>query len=168
MRLQNILVDISAALHNGAFSLEQEVVMANHDLSPLHQEWAIQQQQFHHFELAANALKIVSLLSLVVLLPSIQLPSLGFLICGVIWIQEAMLKTYQQRTSDRILIVEKAISEQQSYKAMQFHTSWDALRPSATGLLKQYVYNMFKPTVMLPYFVLTTLFLVIWLIDVMK
>jgi len=72
----------------------------------------------------------------------------------VLWLQEGIWRTVQARTCERLLIVEKMLKEPGDQAAMQFYSNWEASRPSAAGLIKEYLLNAVRPTVAYPYIIL--------------
>ena len=128
--------------------------MSGSELSGLQHEWNQLQQQFDSYEKFSLIIKLVSVLLLALLLFHNRFDRLVPILCLVLWGQDAIWKTFQARIGERLLVVESAIIEQQGYKAMQFHTSWLASRPSAIGLILQYAKQAVKPTVLYPHLIL--------------
>ena len=81
------------------------------------------------------------------LAPDVML-ALGLI--ALLWLQEGVLKTFQGRLGERLLVVEAALKSGNGV-AMQLHSDWLATRPGGAGLLLQYVKSALRPTVALPY-----------------
>ena len=71
----------------------------------------------------------------------------------VLWLQEAILKTFQARLGARLLRVEALLREADARptQAMQLHSEWLAARPSGTALMREYAGSALRPTVAFPY-----------------
>ena len=114
------------------------------------EEWRLLQQQHEHYEFAALAVKLAAI--------GVLAFSAAFLIplLGVLWLQDAILKTFQSRLGERLLRVEQALREG-SGPAMQLHSDWQAARPRGLGLLREYALSACRPTVAFPYPILMAL-----------
>ncbi|HEY1089529.1 MAG TPA: hypothetical protein VGE47_00415 [Burkholderiaceae bacterium] len=117
----------------------------------LEQEWLLLQKQHEHYEFAALALKGLAVL----LLAFSPLDSLLPPLLVLLWLQEAIIKTFQARLGARLLRIEQGADA-----AMQLHSEWAASRPGGLALLAQYARSACRPTVAFPYFVLIVLALV--------
>lgn len=115
-------------------------------------EWQALFRAHEQYELAAQAIKLLSLLLCVLAWGS---PAL-WLLLALLWLQEAMLKTFQARLGERLLRVESGLREG-GVGAWQLHSEWLAARPSGAGLLKAYAAAAMRPTVALPYLLLLPL-----------
>jgi len=116
-------------------------------------EWRLLQTQHEHYEFAALAIKLVAV-ACVALDARWLLPLLL-----VLWVQEAILKTFQARLGVRLERVEQMLREG-SGLAMQLHSEWLAARPQALSLLREYALSACRPTVAFPYLPLLVLALV--------
>ena len=114
------------------------------------QEWRLLQQQHERYEFAALALKLAAV-GLLAVNAAFVIPLLG-----VLWLQEAILKTFQSRLGARLLLVEQGLREGHG-QAMQLHSDWQAARPRGLGLLREYALSACRPTVVFPYPVLMAL-----------
>ena len=128
--------------------------MSNAELSAIQQEWVVLQTQYDSYEKHALYIKLVNVLVCCLLLVHTGLDILVPFLALVLWATEAIWKTFQSRIESRLLTVEKAIQEQQGYKAMQYNSAWQEMRPSLFGLIKEYTTHLFKPTVAFPHMVL--------------
>lgn len=116
----------------------------------MNEEWRLLQQQHEHYEFAALALKGAAV-GLLAVNAAFLIPLLA-----VLWLQDAILKTFQARLGTRLLRVEQGLREG-SGLAMQLHSDWLASRPRGIGLLREYALSACRPTVAFPYPVLMAL-----------
>ena len=128
--------------------------MSNAELTAIQQEWVVLQTQYDAYEKHALYIKLASILICSLLLFHTGLDVLVPFLVLVLWVSEAIWKTFQSRIESRLLTVEKAIQEQQGYKAMQYNSAWQEVRPSLFGLIKEYAAHLCKPTVAFPHVVL--------------
>lgn len=127
---------------------------ASVELPALQREWCTLQNQFDSYEKHALMIKLVSLVSVGLAVLLVGISSWIFIITAIFWLQEAIWKTFQQRIYQRLLVVEKAISEGQHDKAMQFNSNWQDNRAGYSSLVAEYMGSARKPTVAFPYIVL--------------
>lgn len=118
------------------------------DTQPLQQEWLLLQAQHEHYELWTLAIKLTAVL-LLAFAPVSTLLLLAML--ALLWLQDAILKTFQARLGERLLQVERALREPASAAAMQFNSAWQVQRPGVGGLLAAYLRAACRPTVAFPY-----------------
>lgn len=123
-----------------------------HHTTLLAQEWQTLQGNHEALEKTAQWIKLGSLAFALVGI-AMQLPLLA-IACIVLlcWGQEAMLKTFQSRLSDRLLAIEAMLRQSPpSQGAMQLHSEWQASRPGQGGLIVAYAVSALRPTVAFPY-----------------
>ncbi|MBY0235755.1 MAG: hypothetical protein K2W93_12295 [Burkholderiaceae bacterium] len=117
----------------------------------LQQEWVALQNKFEQYEFVAWANKLAA----VFLLAQMNAGRLVLALIALLWLQEAVLKTFQSRLGERLLKVEqgmrKGVTDAFSAGAMQLHSDWLASRPGTAGLLAQMLRQLLRPTVALPY-----------------
>jgi len=126
-------------------------------MSPLHHEWLALQALHERYEGLALGVKLAAFAA-VVLVPD---KALALAMLALLWLQEAVLKTFQGRLGDRLLVVEVALKSGEGAVAMQLQGEWLANRPRGAGLIAQYLKSALRPTVALPYPLLMMLVLVI-------
>jgi len=126
-------------------------------MNALHQEWLALQGQHERYESLALGVKLVAFVAVVVVPDN----PLAVALLGLLWLQEAVLKTFQARLGDRLLAVEAALRSGEATAAMQLHSDWLGGRPRGAGLLVQYGRSALRPTVALPYPLL--MLLAVWL-----
>jgi hypothetical protein len=80
----------------------------------------------------------------------------------MLWLQEAVLKTWQNRLADRLMGVEAMLRVEAKGVVLPFqlHSSWLAQRPGLKGLLQDYARSAARPTVAFPYVALLLLTLI--------
>ncbi len=116
-------------------------------LAALQQEWLLLQKQHEQFELATLAIKLLAL-GVTALAPLLPAQLLAFL--ALLWLQDAISKTFQARLGERLLRVEAALRSGEG-AAMQLHSEWQAARPGIAALLGAYLRSACRPTVAFPY-----------------
>ena len=140
----------SGIVHALQFFLALPPPMDNHN--SLAQEWQTLQGNHEQHERHALLIKLTCL-ALGVAGLAAQVP-LGWLALAVmlLWGQEGIIKTYQSRLADRLLLVESLLREEQPARhAMQLHTDWAKNRPGGAGLIASYAMSACRPTVAFPY-----------------
>ncbi|MFN3861712.1 MAG: hypothetical protein ACK4R2_09610 [Roseateles sp.] len=115
-------------------------------MSPLHHEWLVLQGQHERYEALALAVKLAAFLACAWVADAM----LALALMTLLWLQEAVLKTFQARLGERLLRIEAALRTGEG-AAMQMHSAWLESRPGGTGLLLQYLRSALRPTVALPY-----------------
>ena len=82
------------------------------------------------------------------------------LILAVLWLQDAIWKTFQSRIEQRLLQIENYISEESEESVFQFNREYHNTRLSGLSLIKEYVRQSIRPTVAFPHIVLILILLV--------
>jgi hypothetical protein len=130
-------------------------------MNALTQEWVTLQNNHEQHERSALVIKLVALLlfvgSVVWPHPTTLLPGVFFaLLCfvqGVLWLQEAILRTSQARLAERLLRIEalQRTPSSDPASALQLHSEWQASRKGTLGLLGEYARHALRPTVAFPH-----------------
>jgi hypothetical protein len=122
-------------------------------------EWRTLQQDFEQCEQRALWLKLAAILMCFAAFALAIDLLLVMVLLGVIWLQEAIVRTGQARLGARLLEVESLLKHASPPlgAACQLHASWQAARAGAASLLAEYAKNAMRPTVAFPYVVLTLL-----------
>ncbi|WP_211197859.1 hypothetical protein [Permianibacter fluminis] len=120
----------------------------------LSSEWSLLQQHFYRYEQQALLIKLLAVV--LTALAVLQLADWRLLpLLAILWLQEAMLRTWQARLADRSLKLEQALrASGDALPAWQLHSDWLASRPGQLALLRDYLGNALRPTVAFPYVVL--------------
>lgn len=130
-------------------------------------EWRTLQADHERYEFAALAIKLLAFTTFLLGVAWSVAPALLAVLQALLWLQEAILKTFQARLGERLLQVEAALAGQGSGGAgpMQLHSDWNARRSGLPGLVAEYLRSARRPTVAFPH-ALLLLAVAIWtLID---
>jgi len=125
----------------------------------LAQEWTTLQNNHEAYEKSALQIKLLAVAMVALGLMAVLDPALLGVLLLTLWFQEAMLKTWQGRLSDRLRVVEHALKlgDQAQCHPFQLYSQWLAKRPGLAGLLMEYGRSAMRPTVAFPYGVLLML-----------
>ncbi|MCV2368044.1 hypothetical protein [Roseateles oligotrophus] len=115
----------------------------------LEAEWLALQANHEQYERAALGVKLLA----------VALCALAFglrwlwVLMLILWVQEAIFKTFQARLGARLLRVEALLREGQAGpdQALQLHSEWLVSRPRGAALLGEYALSALRPTVAFPY-----------------
>ena len=119
-------------------------------------EWKTLQQAYDKYEFGSLAIKLLAvILAFVGLITNIQV-CLLLAVIAILWLQDGIWKTFQSRFEVRLLEIESTVASGEVVKPA-FNTEWLKQRPGVVGLVKAYICNSLKPTVMYPYVVLMLL-----------
>lgn len=115
-----------------------------------HQEWIALHTSYEHAERVSLLIKLIAVLLTAVLTAIDTHTCITCLFIGILWLQDAIWKTFQSRTEQRLLTIEKIASTNQ-YTPPAFYSEWEKSRPSLFKLIQAYVSNAFRPTIAYPY-----------------
>lgn len=116
-------------------------------MNALHQEWLALQGQHERYEGLALAVKLAAFAAAVIVSDN----TLALALLALLWLQEAVLKTFQARLGDRLLAVEAGLKAGDGAVPMQLHSDWQARRQRGGALVGEYLKSALRPTVALPY-----------------
>jgi len=140
--------------------------MSDVQLSILQSEWITLQTQFDSYEKCSLAIKMLSVLLSCSLIFAADAGIWTLFIVAILWLQDGIWKTFQNRMGQRLEIIEQAIQDnlmatqdQNTKIGMQFNLAWSQKRQGVIGLLGEYVKQSLKPTVVYPHGVL-----IVWVI----
>ncbi|MFK7888146.1 MAG: hypothetical protein AB8G16_14900 [Gammaproteobacteria bacterium] len=131
---------------------------ANH----LAEEWRLLQTQCESYERHSLLIKLAATLLVgASFLIQPGLPLIMGAIVSILWLQDAIWKTFQSRLEARLLLLENKLSTAAQNpaphaEAFQLHTQFQAQRQRG-GTLKQYIAQATRPTVAYPYVALIAL-----------
>lgn len=129
----------------------------------LQSEWVALQQEYADFEKWSLLIKLFSVLICTTLVFHQKLDFVIFLLCLILWMLDAIWKTFQNRTATRLEVIEKGIVQAEPAMAMQFHSQWLQNRPTAVGLIIEYAKHGLSPTVAFPHLcILAVCAIVMW------
>ncbi|WP_299073660.1 hypothetical protein [uncultured Paraglaciecola sp.] len=140
--------------------------MSNIQPNMLQQEWCTLQNQYDSYEKCSLAIKLFNILICCYFAFAHNAGMWTAVIAAIVWLQDGIWKTFQSRIGQRLEVVEQQIQDsfdsdvaQATTVAMQFNLAWRDARPSALGLISDYVKQSLKPTVAYPHVVLIGLVL---------
>lgn len=119
-------------------------------------EWMTLQNQSDSYEKFSLLIKLLNVSLACILWFSLHVGIFSLFFIGILWLQDAIWKTYQDRINQRILFIEDAIHKSLNniYSPdcvpLQFNQSWLANR-STKRLIAEYVSQSIKPTVAYPH-----------------
>lgn len=136
-------------------------------LNYLGQEWKALQKSYDQYEFYSLVIK---LLTVILVFFSVVLGINIWAACfflGVLWLQDAIWKTFQARIEIRLVKLEELIAQEreqiekqveqlhieQLIIPFQFNRDFAQLRQGPIGLVKEYLSSMLRPTVAYPYLV---------------
>jgi hypothetical protein len=129
--------------------------MTDKSPTPLSKQWQVLHNNYESYEQYALIIKLITVsltaLSMILALNVI----FTFFIIAILWLQEAIWKTYQSRLSDVIIKLEN-----DSKDAYPLYSQWQENRPNTAKLVNSYISNALKPTVAFPYAPLMVIVLV--------
>ncbi len=122
-------------------------------------EWSLLQKQFDSYEKHSLLIK---LFSIGVLAAAYFIDHLSvFILCLllILWLQDAIWKTFQARIDVRLLQLEAYLANEDNLEnldgqAYQFNSLYLQNRPSSAGLIKEYLGQALRPTVAFPHLLL--------------
>jgi len=124
--------------------------------SDLANEWSLLQNQFDSYEKYSLLIKLTSIVILFIAYCTHHLDIFIFIVLLVLWLQDAIWKTFQARIENRLLQLEESLSGEQSLeradgKAYQFNSAYINNRPGTMGLIKEYFCQAIRPTIAYPH-----------------
>jgi len=129
----------------------------NHITASLIQEWQTLQNQFDSYEKHALWIKLLAIFIFSMAILSAKMSIDIVIVMAVLWLQDAIWKTFQYRIEPRLLAVEKQLSEPNPtddfFAVCQFNRSYLKNKRSLIGMLKEYLSQAVRPTIAYPYVV---------------
>lgn len=126
-------------------------------------EWVLLQSQFDSYEKHSLIIKLFSV-GLVVFAYSSKVISIFVVVLlMILWLQDAIWKTFQGRIETRLLQVETGISTEagdNDLAACQFNSQYLDSRPGTVGLVVEYFKQGLRPTVAFPHCALVVMAIV--------
>lgn len=114
-------------------------------------EWCLLQSQFESYEKHSLYIKLSSILILFISgILSISTTSV-FLILLVLWLQDAIWKTFQSRIEPRLFQIERNIREEAEGSEFQFNSEYQLVETSGLSKIQEYVKQAVRPTVAFPH-----------------
>ncbi len=131
-------------------------------ISQLSSEWSLLQNQFDSYEKHSLLIKLSSIGVLSAAYFTNHLSVFVLLLLFILWLQDAIWKTFQARIDARLLLLEDYLSNEHALEnrdgiAFQFNSLYAQNRPGSVGLLKEYLSQSLRPTVAFPHIVLVAI-----------
>ncbi|MCC5451065.1 hypothetical protein LMJ53_04860 [Rheinheimera sp. UJ51] len=127
-------------------------------------EWCLLQQQFDSYEKHSLYIKLLSITVVLVAQLASGVNVFILLLLAVLWLQDAIWKTFQSRIEARLFQVEQAIAAQAEAFAFQFNTEYQKGSLTGLSLMQEYARQAIRPTVAFPYIVLILMLSVQWVV----
>ena len=153
-------------------------------MNSLQSEWSILHADIERYARYSLAIKLFSVFISVVAVSFLVYEWFSIAVILVLWLQDGIWVTFQNRIETRVLMVErqiqtvpdlnsdsdrdKAFSEKQSIdttgktSAFQLYSQWQEKRLGTGGTILEYVKNSLRPTVAYPYVVIVVLMLIVF------
>ncbi|GAA3957100.1 hypothetical protein [Allohahella marinimesophila] len=129
-------------------------------------EWCLLQNQFDSYEKYSLLLKMGNI-ALVALALMVGAPGLFLLaLVIIVWLQDAIWKTFQARIEVRLLQIEVSAADRAAEPAadspgrvpFQFNSEYNRTRGDTASLMAEYARQALRPTVAFPHVVLAVLY----------
>ncbi|OUS10983.1 hypothetical protein A9Q90_00310 [Gammaproteobacteria bacterium 54_18_T64] len=127
--------------------------------SHLAAEWSLLQKQFDSYEKYSLLIKLANIGVLAVAYFTDHLSAFILCLLLILWLQDAIWKTFQARIDSRLLQLEAYLSNDHTLQhcdgvAFQFNSLYLQNRPSSAGLIKEYFGQALRPTIAFPHLLL--------------
>ena len=129
----------------------------NSDKNSLELEWVTLQNNFEQSEALSLLIKLSSIIVCLIGIISELTPIVLSPLLVIIWLQDAIWKTFQNRTELRLHKIEAALKDTDASLAFQFYSEWSTQRTGSIKLILEYGKSAARPTVAYPYIVLIIL-----------
>lgn len=129
-------------------------------------EWHFLQGQFESYEKHSLYIKLFAIAVLLLAAISERMNTVVLLILLLLWLQDAIWKTFQSRIEPRLLLLERAIAGEAVGSALQFNTEYQLRRLSGSMLIKEYACQALRPTVAFPHVMLILIAAGVWVVGV--
>lgn len=134
-----------------AFNQAKSNNMKNSSHEP---EWCLLQNQFESYEKHSLYIKLCSILILALGEALSFSGTTTFLILLVLWLQDAIWKTFQSRIEPRLLQIEKYFRNETAENQFQFNSEYQLVERSGLLKIQEYAKQAIRPTVAFPHIVL--------------
>lgn len=126
-------------------------------------QWQELHRSFEQSERYSLLIKLFAMACFVFALTRPQLIVFSSLLIAVLWLQDAIWKTFQARTEAHLLKLEQALAESQKLDAVElgFYRHFDSRQGGIVDLVGEYLKQMQRPTIAYPYVVLILLNIVL-------
>lgn len=133
------------------------------------EEWKILQQQVDNYEHWSLLIKLCQLAVLLFFISSSEKTVsmlVAILVMLVVWLQDAIWKTFQARSESRLILLEQAMADDFAQVSdsplvpFQFNCHFIMNRPSTLGLIQEYFKQALRPTVAFPHLAFIVVFII--------
>ena len=119
-------------------------------------ESSLLQNQFDSYEKYSLVIKLTAVVLVTAFAVSDSRGMFAALIVGILWLQDAIWKTFQARIEVRLVRLEGFFADEQSsdsgtQKPFQFNREYQAMRGGTLDLCREYCAQAVRPTVAFPY-----------------
>lgn len=121
-------------------------------------EWCLLQNQYDSYEKHSLYIKLTAILVLVLAEIFNTITLILFFILLVLWLQDAIWKTFQSRFEPRLLQLEKNIREKTECSTCQFNSEYQKVETSGMTKIFEYIRQAVRPTIAFPHAVLIVIF----------
>ena len=134
-------------------------------MTDLAAEWSLLQNQADSYEKHSLLIKLLAIALLAAALLIDEPSALLLIVLAILWLQDAIWKTFQARIEDRLLTLETALASCDATgtcadRAYQLNTRFLQTRPGGTALIGEYLRHAVRPTVAFPHALLLVTLLV--------
>lgn len=122
--------------------------------SNLENEWSILQNQFDDYEKYSLIIKLVNIGLLSAAYFSNNISFFVVFLLLILWIQDAIWKTFQSRIETRLLQIENFIRNGTNEEAHQFNSQYQKNSLRGIALISEYCRQAIRPTIAFPHLLL--------------
>lgn len=123
----------------------------------IEKEWILLQNQFDSYEKYSLLIKLANTGLLCVAYLSNKMSVFVLFLLLIVWMQDAIWKTFQSRIETRLLQLESCLLTECDEPAYQFNSLYQKNRPGVVGLIAEYLRQAIRPTVAFPHVLLVLL-----------
>lgn len=120
-------------------------------------EWVLLQNQFDSYEKYSLMIKLANISILAIAYFTNKFGLFVVFLLLVLWMQDAIWKTFQSRIEARLLQLESGILNGAAEKAYQFNSQFEKQRPGTSALVGEYLRQAIRPTIAFPHLVLVVM-----------
>lgn len=117
-------------------------------------EWCLLQNQFESYEKHSLYIKLSSVVLVLFAAVFDVSAILASLLLLVLWLQDAIWKTFQSRIEPRLMKIEKNIREEISAYRFQFNSDYQSTQTRGLSKILEYAKQAARPTIAFPYLAL--------------
>lgn len=125
-------------------------------------EWVIIHSDIERYERYSLVIKLFSVLITVLSVALAVNEGFAVVLLLVLWLQDGIWTTFQKRLEERIRFIEQKLKivVDKNDAAFQLYSQWQDKQQSSTRVIKEYLLNALKPTVVFPHVLLILLMLI--------